>query len=515
MSMREKSLFSKSDLQQMKNLGLSPGDVGKQLATYRYGSNFSKLNRPCIVKDGIISFTPAQRKKLIALYDKESVKYKLIKFVPASGAASRMFAEWFPASKNGSFGSAALDQSFFRDLKRFPFFSLIEKDKRGRMLLGKKNIKGLLNFILSSNCLNFGQIPKALIPFHRYFTGEIRTALEEHLCEAKQYICNKNGVCRLHFTLLRDQKTEVVRFLKTMIVKYEKLYKVKYKITLSIQKSSTNILAVDENNLPLRDANGVIVFRPGGHGTLLKNLSSLNADFIFIKNVDNIAPEPLLDKILSYKKMLGGLAIQIREEMFAYMRQLENKGISLAQLENIIFFCSKKLNIIFPRDFPRQSQKQKIQFLFSMLNRPLRVCGMVKHEGEPGGGPFWVEENDGKQTLQIIESGHVDKSKPEQLAIWSQAKYFNPVDLVCSIKNYKGEKFNLHNYVNNDTYLITSKNEKGLEMKALEVPGLWNGGMAYWNTLFVELPLIVFNPVKTVYDLLRPEHLIQLCKKVH
>jgi hypothetical protein len=267
------------------------------------------------------------------------------------------------------------------------------------------------------------------------------------------------------------------------------------------------MLAVDENNLPLRNAAGHLIFRPGGHGSLLKNLQQLDADFIFIKNIDNIAPEKLLKKILPYKKMLGGLALQIQQEIFAILNQLDNDQIDSRQLEAIKKYCSR-INIVFPPGMSRQSLKVQKQMIFSSLNRPLRVCAMVRNEGEPGGAPFWVEERDGGQTLQIVESGHVDKNNPKQVKVWSSAQYFNPVDMVCCMRNYRGEKFNLDSYVNPDAFLITRKNEKGRSLKALESPGLWNGGMAYWNTVFVELPIIVFNPVKTVNDLLRAEHLI-------
>jgi len=362
---------------------------------------------------------------------------------------------------------------------------------------------------LSANGLNFGWLPKALIPFHLYSAGEARTALEEHLFEAVQYVQGAGGVCHLHFTISLEHKKDVAKKIKTVKSKYENLCRIKYKISLSVQSPSTNMLAVDENNLPLRDAADNLIFRPGGHGSLLSNLQNLDADFIFIKNIDNIVPEKLLKKILPYKKMLGGLALQIRQEIFAILRQRENDEIDSMQIEEIKKYCSRRLNIVFPRNMSRKSVNLQKQIIFSSLNRPLRVCAIVRNEGEPGGAPFWVEERDGNQTLQIVESGHVDKSSPKQMAVWSAAQYFNPVDMVCCTKNYRGEKFNLDSYVNPDAYLITMKNEKGRSLKALESPGLWNGGMAYWNTVFVELPIIVFNPVKTVNDLLRPEHLIR------
>lgn len=498
--------FTTKDIQQMERCGLDLPSVKKQLALYRCGPNFLKLKRPCTVNDGILSFRPARMKKLISFYEKESEKCKLIKFVPASGAASRMFAEWFSALEKGGF-DAPLNRSFLRHLKKYPFYPLLKKNKRALKFIEQKNITNLLDYVLTARGLNFGWLPKALIPFHLYQAGEARTALEEHLFEAAQYICCGGDVCRLHFTISQEHKKDVNKKIKAVKPKYENLGRIKYKISSSVQLPATNMLAVDENNLPLRDDAGNLIFRPGGHGSLLANLQQLDADFIFIKNIDNIVPEKLLKKILPYKKMLGGLTLQIQQEIFAFLHELENDEIDSWQIKEIKKYCAR-INIIFPRSLSRQSLRIQKKIIFSFLNRPLRVCAMVRNEGEPGGAPFWVEERDGRQTMQIVESGHVDKNNPEQMNVWSSAQYFNPVDMVCCTKNYRGEKFNLENYVNHDAFLITRKNEKGRSLKALELPGLWNGGMAYWNTVFVELPIIVFNPVKIVDDLLRPEHLI-------
>ncbi|MGA2780525.1 MAG: DUF4301 family protein [Smithella sp.] len=507
--MKELNLFTQNDLRRIKKLGLTPRDVEKQMESYRHGSNYLKLNRPCAINDGILLIQKAAMDELIKLYDREAGKFKLLKFVPASGAASRMYAEWFSALESGGFGSPALNQSFLRNFKKYPFYFLIKQNKRASEFIEQKNVKSLLDYILSSKGLNFGWLPKALIPFHLYSAEEARTALEEHLFEAAQYLRGADNVCHLHFTISQEHKKDVAEKIKAVKSKYQNLCRIKYKISSSIQLPSTNVLAVDENNLPLRDAAGNLIFRPGGHGSLLTNLQNLDADFIFIKNIDNIVPEKLLRKILPYKKMLGGLALQIQQEIFAILRQIENDEIDYKQNDEIKNYCFRSLNIVFPRSMSRQSLKIQKQIIFSLLNRPLRVCAIVRNEGEPGGAPFWVEERDGNQTLQIVESGHVDKSHPKQMAVWSAAQYFNPVDLVCCTKNYRGEKFNLGSYVNNDAFLITRKNEKGRSLKALESPGLWNGGMAYWNTVFVELPIIVFNPVKTVNDLLRPQHLIK------
>jgi hypothetical protein len=497
--MKTKLIFSKKDIVQIQRRGLKLNDVEGQLAIYRKGPRYVNLNRPCAMHDGILSIALAQRNKLIALYEKKSVEYKIVKFVPASGAASRMFAQWFSARANKGFGSVTTDQLFIRSLKKHPFSCLIKKDRQG-------NIKNILDYLLSPEGLNYGWLPKALIPFHLYGKGDVRTALEEHLVEGAHYIRSKNNICHLHFTVSPEHKKNIIEKIQAVQACYENIHRVKYKISLSVQSPSTDILAVDKNNLPFKDDRGNLVFRPGGHGTLLGNLQSLNADFIFVKNIDNIAAERLLKEIIPYKKIMGGLAMGLQEEIFSAIQQLKNPKINRSQIEEIIFLCSKKFNIIFPRDFNRQPRWDKIKFLLSRLNRPLRVCAMVKNEGEPGGGPFWVEEKDGTQSLQIVEKVHVDQDNPEQLSIWEKAQYFNPVDMVCCLKDYRGQKFKLADYVDHNAYLISRKNEKGRVINALEVPGLWNGAMAKWNTVFVKAPLIVFNPVKTVDDLLRPEH---------
>lgn len=498
--------FPRKDIEQIKALGLSPSAVEKQLALYRRGTDFLKLNRPCNLRDGILSFTAAQSEKLIKKFESENSHYKLLKYVPASGAASRMFTDWFAAAEKGSFGDDQPDRLFFADLCEMPFSPLIEKDKAAREYLKQKNVKRVLDFILLSDGLNFGWLPKALIPFHKYSKDEVRTALEEHLFEAASYIVNDKGICRLHFTISAEHKKIVKEKLKDVQKKHEKLCNVKFSIQSSIQSPDTNMLAVDEHDQPIRDVHGRLVFRPGGHGALLTNLNSLDADFIFVKNIDNIVPVHLLRKILPYKKMLGGLALQIQQSIFATLRDLEKSGLTSEKIHSIADYCRLTMNFTFPENFVQQSLAQQKKMLVSLLNRPLRICGVVRNVGEPGGGPFWVEEKDKTQTLQIVEIGHIDQQNSEQLNIWSQALYFNPVDMVCCIKNYKGKKFDLKKFVNHDAYLISSKTEKGQKLKAQEMPGLWNGGMAYWNTFFVELPLVVFNPVKTVYDLLRPQH---------
>jgi len=502
----KKHSFSKRDMEQIKALGLTTSDVNKQLETYRRGPTFLKLIRPCSPGDGIRSFSAIERNRLIQLYDAEAAHYKVLKFVPASGAASRMFASWFAAAEQGSFGNAQLDRSFFADLRKMPFYPMLEKDDAVRLMLGKRDVRAVLDYILLSAGLQFGWLPKALIPFHAYRDGEVRTALEEHLGEAAGFIAGDGRICRLHFTISAEHAKAVKAFLKSMVPRYEKRCCVRFKIDLSVQSPETNIVAVDEDDLPFRDAAGRLVFRPGGHGALLKNLQRLDADIIFVKNIDNIAPDALQRKILPYKKILGGLALQLRQSVFAILRRLKEDQVNSRELKAITGFCRSELHVSFSKGFSKLKPVEKQQRIFLLLNRPLRVCGMVKNEGEPGGGPFLVQEKDQSQTLQIVESAHVNHKRVSQTKIWSRSTHFNPVDMVCCTKNYLGEKFELADYVNQDAYLISQKTEKGRHLKAQELPGLWNGGMAYWNTVFVELPLAVFNPVKTVYDLLRPQH---------
>ncbi len=501
-------LFNAQDLRRIRALGLRPSDVKKQLEAYRRGFSFLTLVRPCVPGDGIRSLTPAERRRLIRLYDAEATGCKMVKFIPASGAASRMFAGWYAAADRGTFGNDGLDRSFFRDLGRMPFISLLKQNDHTRRMLRKKDVRAVLQSILLPCGLNYGGLPKALLSFHAYRGGEVRTALEEHLREAADLIADRRKVCRLHVTVSAEHVQPVKSFLRLSVPRLEESCGVRFRVELSVQSPSTSIVAADGQSRPFRDEDGCLVFRPGGHGALLQNLQRIDADFIFVKNIDNIPPESLQKKILPYKKVLGGLMIETQRQVYSCLRRLEQKDLSLPDLRAVADFCRDALNSDFPKEFSKLAAREKRQWLFRLLNRPLRVCGMVRNEGEPGGGPFWVLEKDQSRTLQIVESAHVDFSLPQQADIWSKASYFNPVDMVCCTKNYRGEKLILDDYVNRDAYLISPKTQKGRELQAQELPGLWNGGMAFWNTIFVELPLAVFNPVKTVYDLLRPQHRI-------
>jgi hypothetical protein len=490
----------------MKKIGLAPRDLEKQLALFRRGPVFLKLNRPCSAGDGILHLDALDKKKLHTFFVRESPRYQLLKFVPASGAASRMFADWFDTLENHNRLSADDVECFFRNLKKYPFYPDIRRDRRALRHIAQKDIQSLLVYVLAENQMGFGALPKALIPFHRYSARESRTALEEHLTEAAFYLSDSKNACHLHFTVSPDHQERIEEEIKDVARRYAKRCGLQFRISTSFQSPATNTLAVDASDRPLRDAEGNLILRPGGHGALLRNLQEIEADFIFIKNIDNVVPERILKKILPYKKILGGLAIRIRQQIVSFLGQLELKNVTSAQLDEMTAYCSRMLNVFFPRGFSGRSSAKKREILFSMFNRPLRVCAVVSNEGEPGGAPFWVDEGDGRPTPQIVEGAQVDKSDRRQSFLWSRAEYFNPVDMVCCTKDHRGKKFQLKEFVNHEAYLITQKSEKGKWLKVLEHPGLWNGSMAYWNTVFVEMPLVIFNPVKTVEDLLRPQH---------
>jgi len=504
---QNKTLLSKRDIRQISRLGLDIDAVDLQLLKYRRGVNCLKLIRPCSINDGIISLTHLQGKKLVSYYEQHSTMYTWVKFVPASGAASRMFADWFSLMKMDDLKSSAINH-FFNNFRKYPFYQIIKNNREALNYVKQKNLRSLLSYLLTDqgNGLNLGWLPKALIPFHLDKDNKVRTALEEHLFEGGRFLRGADDRCCIHFTVSPEHQRTVFEKINAVKSQYANIFQTIYHISLSIQLPSTNVVAADDNNLPLRDDSGKLIFRPGGHGALLSNLQNLDADFIHIKNIDNVAPEHVLRKNIFYKKILAGMAMVLREKICANMYELKSEKINTRKLDEMMAFCSKELNIGFPENFIRYSQKEKIKLLFSAFNRPLRVCGMVKNEKEPGGGPFWVEGKDGHQTIQIVEGAQVDQMQKEQNHIWRRSKYFNPVDMICSTRNYKGDQFNLSDFVDHDAYLITEKFEKGRRVKALEVPGLWNGTMARWNTVLVRLPLIVFNPVKTIDDLLRPEH---------
>jgi hypothetical protein len=504
-------IFTEADVKQIEKEGLTREKVLAQIDLFKRGVRPVKLNRPCTVNDGIVTLSKEELTKMVALYEEElGMGRNVLKFVPASGAASRMFKDWYVYLERGSL-DARQREEFAAELKRFAFYMdlhdiILRDGEELEKMLEVERHADILAYILTSKGLNYGSLPKALLKFHAYPDGS-RTALEEHLVEAALYTKDACRVCRLHLTLSEEHQRAVEDYLSVVKRYYEKEYDVTFEVTLSAQKSSTNTLAVDLNNQPFRDQQGQLVFRPGGHGALLDNLNGTGGDIIYLKNIDNIVSDRLKPVTIFYKKVIGGYLIALQNEIFRYLRQLDKAEPDEKVLRELRLFCENRLHLVIPPRFEDLPLAEKCSFIFKKLNRPIRVCGMVKNQGEPGGGPFWINGEDGTQSLQIIEESQIDSGSAKQKAIWSQSTHFNPVDLVCGVRNYRSDKFDLCEFVNKEAYFISQKSEKGRDLKALELPGLWNGSMAFWITIFVEVPIETFNPVKTIHDLLRHQHL--------
>jgi hypothetical protein len=503
--------YATRDLHRIEEEGLTLEKLEAQINCLSRGAVPMRLNRPCRIADGLVVIPAKEEARLVRAYDDEVKKGRVVKFVPASGAASRMFQSWLQFMEQGSFPTPEAEGEFAATLGRYAFYRDLEAAaaKAGddlAELMKAGRYSDVLSFVLTPRGLDYGMLPKALLKFHDYADGS-RTALEEHLTEAALYARDASQICRIHFTVSEEHETLVRDFLSRILDGYGHRYGVSFDVGISTQQSSTNTIAVDLENRPFRDEEGNLVFRPGGHGALLENLGRIDADIVIIKNIDNIVPDRIKGATVLYKKVLGGYLVRLQDEIFHNLRRLDNAKTSASVLRDVAAFCKRRLPAALPPHFDNLSASERKDVLWRQLNRPVRVCGMVRNEGEPGGGPFWVDENDGAKTLQIVESFQVDQTSEEQRAAWQSATHFNPVDIVCGVKDYKGEKFDLGRYVDEKAVSISEKTEKGRKLKALELPGLWNGSMSFWNTVFIEVPIETFNPVKTVYDLLRPQHL--------
>ena len=508
--------FSDSDLQLLQKKGISSQQVEEQIDTFKEGIPFVHLEKAAVVSGGILKFSSKDEKALIENFESSIEGLTLLKFVPASGAASRMFKSLFNFLESfdpeeESYASY-LDKTankdiktFFEGLERFPFYKSIQSK-----MSQKKSPPDLwrIQFVkemLLEDGLNFGFYPKGLLPFHAY-ENHSATPFEEHLKEAGVYAC-VNSEAHLHFTI-SDQHSKL--FSAEFNAIKDRIYnsiKTQFHVSYSYQKASTDTVAVTLENEPFKKADGSLLFRPGGHGALIENLNEQEADIIFIKNIDNVVVPKYAEEIALSKKVLAGLLLKVQKRAFDYAKLLDEELLDgTGQLKEIKTFLEEELNVRFSDRFNGFSLAEQIEVLKDKINRPIRICGMVKNEGEPGGGPFWIRDRKGHVSLQIVESAQVDMSRKEQLDIFKNSTHFNPVDLVCGVKNYKGEKYNLLNFIDKKQGFITQKTQEGKALKALELPGLWNGAMAFWNTIFVEVPLITFNPVKTVNDLLKPAH---------
>jgi hypothetical protein len=511
------TMLNEQDLKQIEEKGITKEVFLEQINSFKQGFPPLNLDRPATAGDGIRVFDNDDIKKLVDHFDRFGNDYKMLKFVPASGAASRMFKDvfaWRDLLKAGvgveellhgkpaaaEFFGRMRENAFWDDLK----VVMDKDDLDADHLLDNKNFLPLLEYLLFDPGLDYADLPKALIAFHSY-DQNVRTSMEEHLVEGAFYISNKNDKVQIHFTLSPEHTGSFEAKLESVRQKYENRYSVKYNVKWSLQKPSTDTIAVGSDNLPFREKDGSLLFRPGGHGALIENLQDLrNDDIIFIKNIDNVVPDRLKEQTITWKKVLGGLLIKLQQEVFKLLHRLDEGNLTPNEYSAAVGFCTDELCLdknAFPDDPGKGSMVLK-----RLLNRPIRVCGMVKNEGEPGGGPFWVTNEQGINSLQIVEMSQINMEDSQQAALVEGASHFNPVDLVCSIKDYRGELFDLQNHIDQNTGFISHKSKDGRELKALERPGLWNGAMADWNTVFVEVPLITFNPVKTINDLLRPEH---------
>lgn len=513
-------MFSDKDIKQIEGKGLTLQKVKEQIELFITGLPFVNIKDVASLENGICEITEADKIHYINYYDSKRDKISILKFVPASGAATRMFHFLFQFLKEYDFNIESINSYvnrhkaqdlilFFVGLEKFPFYEEVLKIVKSTYpdyedLNGNEQRYLFVQTMLDEKGLNYGFYPKGLLPFHKY-KDHIATAFEEHLFEAA--LCaSSNGIANLHFTISENFNhtfDDEFRRIETVV---EGKTKTAFEISFSYQKQGTDTIAVDSKNEAYRDENNHLVFRPSGHGALLENLNDLDADIIFIKNIDNVVVYRYEEKVAEYKKVLAGLLLEIQTLTFQYLEGLKHKTLNEEELLKIAQFLSSKMNIIISEEFEKYSLKYQKAYLFEKLNRPIRVCGMVKNEGEPGGGPFWVKDENGTTSLQIVESAQIDKKNKHQKEIFKNSTHFNPVDLVCGIKDFKGNKFDLTKYVDPKTAFITMKTKVGNDLKALELPGLWNGSMANWNTIFVEVPLITFNPVKTVNDLLKAPH---------
>jgi hypothetical protein len=513
-------LFTPRDLRQMTEIGVAPSEAARQVELFRDPPPFTRVLRPCRPGDGILSLPESEQPPLLDQYEAAARRGRIGKFVPASGAATRMFKGLlsYLASSPPEGDLPAEVAAFFANLTRFPFYEnlaaalgadgidLDDAVRRGdhRLVLG---------YLLEDFGLGYAECPKGLLPFHRYPDG-VRTPFEEHLVEAADVARDDEGLCLLHFTVSPHHEEGFERLLARVRPALEERYDCRFEVSFSFQEPATDTLAVDPENRPFRQEDGSLLFRPGGHGSLIANLGALGRDgwdIVQLKNIDNVVPDARKPLVHHWKRLLGGCLLVARERAFGHLDRLEAlDGVRGAEAEAVLReageFLERELCRPLPAGFHEAPPQERKSFLMDALDRPLRVCGVVRNQGEPGGGPFWVESPSGGISPQIVETSQIDPASPEQQAALKSSTHFNPVDVTCGLRDRHGRPYDLSRYVDPSTVFISEKSHEGRPLKALERPGLWNGAMAGWNTVFVEVPDATFAPVKTVLDLLRPEH---------
>lgn len=505
-------MLTATQLEQINRLGMALDAIEAQLQHFRHGFPYLRLAGTASVEHGIRQYTTTEMDALVALWHDvvREGKVRITKFVPASGAASRMFKDLFAfLEASYELPTTEFEKQFFAHLPRFAFFCTLNDTCEAlygalaTRLIAEGRCKDVVRALLLPEGMDYGRLPKGLLEFH-YYTDGARTPFEEHLIESSQYAADVEGRVNLHYTVSAEHEALFVEKAKAKVPALEEKHGVKFHVTFSQQKKHTDTIAVNEDNTPFVNADGTLLFRPAGHGALLSNLADLEADIVFVKNIDNVVPDRLKADCNAYKALLGGLLIKVREQVFAHLRTLD-AGATPEQLQEMLRFVEQELCTLTPDTLDR-SRAGLEAYLRTKLHRPIRVAAMVKNVGEAGGGPFIAYNADGSASPQILESSQIDTTNAEAKALFEQGTHFNPVDLVCSLTDYQGRAFDLMQYTDLATGFISSKSKDGRSLRALELPGLWNGAMSDWSTAFVEVPLTTFNPVKTVNDLLRPEH---------
>ena len=506
-------MWNENDKKQMAAKGITEPVIEAQLKRFETGFPWLKLEAAATVGHGIMRLDAKQQTQCAKIWkDFQGEGASIEKFQPASGAASRMFKNLFAFINEGKTAPETdFEREFFGNITLFAFFPQLNKtcvslyQSNVSELIEAGRYADVLKALLLPEGMNYGSLPKALLKFHRAAAGTVHTPLEEHLEEGAQYAADSNRCVRIHFTVSPEHRSGFERLIKAKVPLMEKVWGVKYEITLSEQKASTDTIAVNMDNTPYRDASGRLLFRPAGHGALLENLNERDADVVFIKNVDNVVPLRLRSVTTRYKKVLGGYLVMVQRQVKKYLEMLDKGNVKSGDLKAMLRYVHKTLCVVDPAA-DGLDDEALAGWLRDKLNRPIRVCGVVPNEGEPGGGPYLAYNADGSASPQILESAQINPDDAAAVEMMKGGTHFNPVDLVCYIKDYKGIKFDLRQFVDAETGFISVKSKDGVDIKALELPGLWNGSMSNWNTIFVEVPIDTFNPVKTVNDLLRRTH---------
>ena len=503
--------MKQSDKDLLLEKGISSEQIEMQLNYFKTGFPYLSIVDAAAIGKGIIKIDEESENIYLNIWDDYLNSGKTVtKFVPASGAASRMFKDLFAfLEADYSIPTTKFEKEFFEGLNRFAFSGSL--DEACRKLYGKNSdnlceedeYKKVVEALLSIEGMEYGGMPKGLLLFHRYPEGN-RTPVGEHLTEGSLYAKNAENIVNIHYTVSEEHISMFELLVAARKVNYEKKLNAKFSVTYSIQKPATDTIAVDMNNEPFRDSDGSLLFRPGGHGALIENLNDIDSDIIFIKNIDNVVPDRLKEGEARYKKLLAGVLVSLQKRAHDYLIKMESGDVTREDLNEMLSFTENELSTYNAQNL--ESDDELKAYLKKKLDRPFRVCGMVKNVGEPGGGPFIAVNADGTASPQILESSQIDNNNPKAVEAFKNGSHFNPVDVVCGVKCYQNNKFNLTKFVDKNTGFISKKSKDGKELKALELPGLWNGGMSDWNTIFVEVPISTFNPVKTVNDLLRPEH---------